>query len=172
MSATGRVIGLGLATGVAFGMYLGLLWQALWIGAALGAGTAVTVTLALWRSWGVKGLAGLTFDQRHHVLRTLRQGQAMDDPQLLAAHWQCGNAVLAKPHSPAIGYTVSGILAVLLGTSVVIGLVTSGPGSLIRDLPLLVMFVTVFSAMHMSRRYREQVARSMNATAALVNQPV
>jgi hypothetical protein len=170
--AAGRVVGLGLASGAAFGVYMGLITETLWIGAACGAGYAVLGTLGMWRSWGAKALTGLTFDQRQHVLRTLRQGQAVDDPQLLSAHWQHGNAILARPHSPALAYTGFGIVAVLLGAVAVMDFLDEGPGSLVSNMPLaLPPLVMIFVGVPWGTRYREQVARSLQATAARMNQP-
>lgn len=175
MTAAGRrVVGLGLASGAVFGVYMGLIYETLWIGAAFGAGYAVLVTLAMWRSWGAKALAGLTFDQRQHVLRTLRQGQAMDDPQLLSAHWRHGNALLARRHSPALAYALLGsTAAVMVGLTAVMALVTEDFVGAVSVLPsALFPLVVVFVIVRLSTRYREQIARSMQATAARVNQPV
>lgn len=159
-----RTIGLAVAAGAAMGLYLWITSTWPWTAVIGGVLTAVLSTLALWRSWGAEALAPLTFEQRQHVLRTLRRGEAMNDPQLASAHWQHGNAILARSSpAPAFVYIAFGILAVVIIVIAVTGF-ADAPLKVLVGMAVTIVAPFVFLPWH--SRYRKQVARSIQATRA------
>ncbi|MFC0107092.1 hypothetical protein [Kibdelosporangium aridum] len=99
MSRIGRVVGMGLLTGLLFGAAMWYLNDDIWAGVIGGVAYGGVMAALMRNLWGSRAFKGLDRAQRKRVLRTMRRGEPMDDPELARPLVEQASAILAVPFS-------------------------------------------------------------------------
>ncbi|ONI74844.1 hypothetical protein ALI144C_39315 [Actinosynnema sp. ALI-1.44] len=160
-----RVVGLGLFSAVLFGVMMAFFDDNLWVAVVGGVFFGVGMAVFMRPGWEPRPLKGLDRVQRRHVTRTMRSGEAMDDPELARPLTELVDATLAIPFSPTLMRVAAGLMFALGGTSTVLAIVARGEVSLLGG-PLLVLMslALAFVFVPTAARQRERAAQAKRAT--------
>ncbi len=164
MSRIGRVVGMGLLTGLLFGAAMWYLNDDIWAGVIGGVAYGGVMAALMRNLWGSRAFKGLDRAQRKRVLRTMRRGEPMDDPELARPLVEQASAILAVPFSHMWLRIVFGLMFALGATGGILALVdgrTPGWSSVFLVLFALVMIFVVVPA---NGRQRARIAQSKQAT--------
>jgi hypothetical protein len=163
-----RVVGFGLLSGALFGALAGLFFGDVWVGVAAGLGYGICMSFAMRHVWGSTALKGLSFQQRRQVMRTLRRGEPMHDPQLATALVDQGKATLRQPFNPKVARIASVVAFVLGAVAAVLSIADEGWSGWTSGVPLMVIaLVMLFVLLPWNIRTRQRVAHSVEETAKI-----
>ncbi|MET0133762.1 MAG: hypothetical protein ABW215_09225 [Kibdelosporangium sp.] len=171
--SVGRVVVMSALQGAVFGLVAGLISQQLWIGVLAGVFFGLIMGITMRRVYGSTALSGLDRAQRKQILRALRRGEPVDDPQLAEPAIRHARVVAEMPLKPTFARIAAGVMLVLGLATAGFGVASRGwaglwSGGMLAVMALVLLFVLV----PLGIRQRQRAEQSARATEEKWNQSV